>query len=336
MPKQRGNGEGCVQHLGVNNWKITITIATENGKQKRISKQGFMTKNEAIAWGYRQKEKANPTRATIESLWEGYSTSKMLKLSASQQNKLKLAYTRITDIHNTEIKKLKIKQLQDIVDRQTTFYTKREIKVLLSHLYDRAIAEEYVQTNLSHYIELPKLEEKPRQAFTIEEIQTLWKAYNDGNEFVAYILLLIYTGMMPMELLQCKPSMVDLENHIIVGAGAKTTKRKTSPIQLANDIVPVLKAIMRNPKVQEKDLICPYDKCSFYDHYNATLDTIPSIRHLPPYCCRHTTATILSDMGVNANYIREIMRHSNFQTTTRYIHTSDSCLQNVINSIKIK
>ena len=89
-------------------------------------------------------------------------------------------------------------------------------------------------------VELPSSNYREGIPFTDKEVIAIWTSYAQGSAFAAYILLMIYTGMMPVELRRCTVSNIDWTNKLITGVGAKTKKRKETPIVLADAILPVL------------------------------------------------------------------------------------------------
>ena len=331
--KNRGNGQGCAIRVRTNNWKAVAVIGykdKECTKPIRRTKSGFATKAEALAYIPILKREKRKEKMTLAKLYEPWSTSAMLKLSDSQQTKLKYAKKRLEDIWNIDITNLAIEDLQDIVNKKThSFYPARDMKVLLSHLYERACAQQYVQTNLAKYIELPQLEETEQTPFNSDEINAFWKDYSDGNLFTGYILLMIYSGMMPGELLDCKIEMIDFEKQTIFGCGKKTKKRRSTPIIIADVILPVLSQLVASALDSR---LVPHEKQTFYKKYDDTLKRC-GVRKLPPYSCRHTTATVLADIENNVTVIQEIMRHSKFQTTERYIHKDTTPMLNAVNKI---
>ena len=332
--KNRGNGQGTVVRVSPNNYKAIVTVGYKNNdpsKPIRRTKAGFATKAEALEYLPILKREIQRDKYTLNELYEGFSTSAMVKLSASQQDKLKRAKNRLADVWYVDLKQLTIKDLQDCVDKAgTTFYPRKDCKVLLTHLYRRACAEGYVLNNLAEYIELPTHEEEEAEPFTTEEVNRLWQDFYGGNVFTGYILLMIYTGMMPGELFECKKDMVNIEGRMIVGAGLKTKKRKKTPIVLAEIIIPVVEQLM---SYSEGDKFMHHYKTTFYDFYNRTLSRL-GIRPLPPYSCRHTTATALARIESNTEIIKEIMRHSQLQTTQRYIHLATDDIKTAINKLK--
>ncbi len=332
--KNRGNGQGCAIRVRANSYKAIAVIGyrdKECTKPIRRTKSGFKTKAEALAYiPILKHEKPKNEKATLASLYEPWAESALLKLSENQQNRMKIAKKRLEDIWYIDMKQLTIENLQAVVDKQTsTFYPAKDMKTLLSHLYERACAQQYVLTNLSKYIELPQLEETEQIPFNSDEIKSFWEDYSSGNLFTGYILLMIYSGMMPGELFKCKTDMIDWDNQTILGSGLKTKKRRTSPIIVADVILPVLEQLVSS---SPNSRLLPYSKRKFYNFYYDTIKRC-GVRNLPPYSCRHTTATVLADIENNITVIQEIMRHSKFQTTQHYIHKSTAPMLDAVNRI---
>lgn len=331
--KTRGNGQGSAIRVRANSWKAVAVIGyrdNDPSKPIRRTKSGFPTKAAALAYIPILKKERKHEKSTLENLYAAWSTSAMLKLSESQQEKMRIAKNRLADIWHFDIENLTIEDLQEVVNKETsTYYPARDMKVLLSHLYDRACAQQYVQTNLARYIVLPTLEEKEQTPFNREEITAFWEDFGGGNLFTGYILLMIYSGMMPGELLACKTDMIDWKKQTIYGCGKKTKKRRSTPIVIADVILPLLAQLVDSaPDLR----LFPYDKTRFYDLYAETVKRC-CVRPLPPYSCRHTTATVLSDIENNTTVIQEIMRHSKFQTTERYIHKTTAPMLDAVNKI---
>lgn len=204
------------------------------------------------------------------------------------------------------------------------------MKVVLSHLYKMAAAQETVRTNLAQYITLPTLEEAEQTPFSDAEQEALWADYAKGNWWTGYILLMICTGMMPGELMKATKSMVDFENHVITGAGLKTKKRKVVPLVLSSSIEPVLAHLMEQ---SDGDKLIHINKDNFYKIYYETLERC-GCRKLTPYACRHTTATALTLQDIPMPVVQEIMRHSKPSTTQRYIHVGVAPMLEAVNQIQ--
>lgn len=322
---KRNNGMGYVYKRGK-----TYTLAVchyVNGERIRTTKGGFKTIADASAYAVKLQEGFTaPKKETLSSLWGVYSTSAMLKLATSKQGAYKRAFGRMKGIQSKDISNITIKDLQDIVDTIPTYYPAREFKNLASHLFKMAQAEQLIHVNLAEFISLPVLEEKEAEHFTVDEVEKLWNAYRNGESFVGYILLMIYTGMMPAELQALKLDMINLTERRIDGAGKKTARRKSKPIVLPDAIVPVVEELCCQAK---DDKLLPMSRDAFYETFKPTLSRV-GVRPLNAYSCRHTTGTLsIGDITKK----KELMRHASISTTQRYTHASASDALDVANTI---
>lgn len=290
--------------------------------RKRPTKGGFKTRTEALTWANTYNEAVTATSPTLATLWEGYSTGELRKLSKDKVTAYKKARERLEPLMGRKIETLTVKDLQDCVDSAaTSHYTARDCKTVLSKLYQRAMAERKAEVNLAKFIVLPDLEEQEAEPFTETEVTALWKAYDGGNVFIGYILLMIYTGMMPGELVACQRCMIDFEKCEIWGCGKKTAKRKKEiPIVFPSFLTPLLETLMEQPRSREEDdRLLPMDRWTFYDRYHKTLQEL-GVRDLPPYSCRHTYGTEAVKGNNSPEVVRQMLRHATIYMQQRYTH----------------
>lgn len=334
---KRANGTGYVYKRG-KYWYAQVTtsagVEDKGGKRRCLrrtrTKGGFATKTAALL--FIDELRASEVRKvpTLLDLWELYKDNDLPRLSESKQIGYKKARDRLEPIIKRKIDSLTTADLQGVVnENSSSFYTARDMKVLLSHFYKRALADQFVTVNLSQFITLPELEEKESVPFTPQEVSAMWKAYADGEIFLGYLLLMIYTGMMPGELFACKKSMIDFDKCEIYGCGKKTKKRKTSVIIFPEIVKPVLEALCA---WTEGDKLQPQYETEWYDRYHETLKKI-GVRDLPPYSCRHTTGTEAAKLNLTAPVIQKIMRHAKITTSQRYIHLGEADARAGINSL---
>ena len=333
-PRKRPNGAGTVFKRG-KTWtaqvtKYIYTDAQGVKKRKYATKGGFRTKKEGLAYLetlHTTETRKVPTLLDIYQVWE---TNDLPKLSKDKQTAYKKARQRLEPIIGRKIDALTTADLQACVNAQSSsFYTARDMKSLLSHLYKRACADQFVPANLSQYIVLPELDEQEAKPFTSAEVDTMWKAFADGNTFVGYMLLMIYSGMMPGELFACQKKMIDLDKCEIYGCGKKTKTRKEKPIVFADCVRPVVEELIASV---DGDKLQPRYETEWYDQYHKTLRAI-GVRDLPPYSCRHTTGTEAARQNLSASVIQQIMRHAKITTSQRYIHLGTTEAHSGINSI---
>lgn len=327
---RRSNGEGSVYKRG-DTWQAEVIVGkNEEGKPVHRYKGGFKTKREAIEYipTLRESEPQRSSRArTLAYYYESLDKTDLSKLSKSKKKAYHAAWSKMESVHNQPIKAFTVVQLRDLVaDEAPTFYPARDMKTLFSKIFALAIADQQITVNPADYITLPTLNESERQPWSSEELQIIWSAYEAEDRIAAYLLLMIYTGMMPGELNSCTRSMINIEDRRIVGAGLKTDVRKETPIVIAEFLVPVIERILGYTPNEPTQRVLYTDRWSFYDAYH-NFTAKYGIRDLPMYSCRHTTATALA-LGTNVapSIIQKIMRHARFTTTQRYIHpdTSDA------------
>jgi integrase len=331
----RPNGTGSVYRRG-KTWECAVTLGyviDDNGKRRAVrpTKGGFKTKKEAME--YIPTLRNAPVRKVpnLSELYELYKASKKYqKLGASRKEKYDIAWKKLEKLWFCKIDELTTFDLQNAVDSNAdTYYPARDLKDLLSKLYQTAMPDEFVKTNLSDYIELPDLNAKEQKPFHADEIAKLWTDYTGGNWWTGYILLMIYTGMMPGELLDARKAHIDWEGKQIVGAGKKTAKRRESPIVLADMILPVLADLCEHTT---GDKLIRINKDKFYGTYYEVLERA-GCRRLPPYSCRHTAATELALENIPISVIQKIMRHARYSTTEKYIHVSIDPMLEAVNKL---
>lgn len=325
--KHRGNGQGSAYKRG-KTWTLAVTVGRyESGAYKRLRKGGFKTKREALEYAPYLIGDESVAPRTLSYYYESWSKSDAPKLSSSKQTAYKIAWGRLEAVSHLPVRKLTIVQLRDLVAEEApTHYPARDMKSLLSHLFKLAIADQQVTVNMANYITLPDLKESEPEPRTDAELKIIWQAFDEHDVIAAYLLLMIYTGMMPGELCQCTKGMVDFEGRQIRGAGLKTAVRRKTPMVLADIVIPVLERIFTYTADGDDQLILYTDRWSFYAAYH-DFNSKYGIRDLPMYSCRHTTGTALAvGAAVAPSIVQKIMRHSKITTTQKYIHpdTSDA------------
>lgn len=306
-------------------WMAEIVNADGSTSKQKRTKGGFASEETARAYSLQMA--AGGAIVDVQPLrffWAWYEENELENLSKSRRIAARKAWSRIeaAGLSSINVDRLDVDQLQEALDSQcSTYDTGKDFKTLLSHLLGRAVVKKQLQTNLAPALRLPSSNWKETQPFNAGEIDKLWTAYRDGDLFTGYILVMIYSGMMPGELFRCKRAMIDWDRGCIIGCGMKTDLRRTDPIYYPDIIAPVLRELCDNSKSTVDNLL-PMAEDNFRRRFDETLAGL-GIRPLKPYSCRHTTATALADARVEPSTIQKIMRHTNFSTTSKYIHPDD-------------
>lgn len=327
--KSRGNGQGCAFLRG-RTWTACVVVdwiedpddPSKPKKPLRRTKGGFRTKKDALNYcpvllsgGYEK-----PTEAPrLSAYWKLYSEGDMLKISKGKQSAYRTAWKKLKPIHDVRVDAITVDLLRKVVsDTCITYDPAKDCKSLLANLFELAAADRFAVRELPSYIILPEHEEKERIPFNADEQKALWKAYDNGDIRAAVHLLMIYSGLMPGEAQLLKVENIDLENRIIVRSGLKTKIRKRTPVVIADCILPVVEDLIAH--AQPSGYIWKRFEKEWYDNYYAVLEE-NGCRKLPPYSCRHTTATALAvDQNVAPQTIKKIMRWSTTRMLDRYAH----------------
>lgn len=335
---KRGNGQGHVFKRG-NSWYAKVTLYTQaevhpdgskKMKQKCRTRGGFETKKAALA--ALESLRGPQARACPKLLhyWDLYESSKLSKLSKDKQTAYKIARKRLDPLMGRKVDALTVAELQGVVDdKADSYYTARDMKTVVSHLLKLAMADQFISVNLAQFISLPELDEKESEPFTEEEVQALWKSWADGNAFSGYVLLMIYSGMMPGELLTCRVENIDLDACEIRGIGKKTKVRKETPIVFPDLLRPLVEDLIA---LADGGKLLRINKDNFYKKYYEALEAA-GVRKLPPYSCRHTTGTEAAKANLTAPVIQKVMRHAKITTSQRYIHLASGEAHDAVNKL---
>ena len=327
-PKSRGNGQGTAFKRG-QTWTACVVVGwvlpddpTKPKKPIRRTKGGFKLKKDALAYcptllsgGVEKKAEA----PRLSAYWTTYSEGPMQKISKGKQSAYRTAWNKLKNIHDVRVDALTVDLLQKTIDDTChTFDPAKDCKSLLSNLFEIAAAEKFVIRDLPSFITLPEHEPSEPVPFNKEEQKRIWKVYDDGDKRAAVHLLMIYTGMMPGELQLLKVENIDMNNRIIVRSGLKTKIRKRTPVVLADCILPIVEDLIAN--AMPSGYIWKRNEKAWYENYYAVLEKA-ECRKLPPYSCRHTTATALAvDKNIAPQTIKKIMRWSTVKMLDHYAH----------------
>ena len=341
--RTRANGMGTAIKRG-NTWTARVVLRyvpvegafPPRNKAVYRTKGGFKTKREALEYCLTLKQADyRPRQAAPQliSYWDTYASGELEQLSKSKRTAYAGAWKKLAALHYRPVDQITVAELRDAVSAvASTYYTVRDCKTVLSRLFELAGADGWASRDLPSYIVLPPLEEKERQVFTDVEQAALWKLYESGDLRAAIPLLMICTGMMPGEMQALRVEHIDLDGHRITGVGLKTKVRKSSPIYLPNDILPVVEDLIKS--AMPSGYIWPRGADRWYSTYYAALEAA-GCRRLEPYCCRHTTATRLAiSEGIAPQTIKRMMRWSTSKMLDRYAHPDEAAVLEAANTIK--
>lgn len=335
---KRANGLGSVYYDSRRNmWIAQVVVEKTYTKDMKVrfsyKRTSYKTRTDALkAVQSVDATKIEHPDFTLSYYFTTYENGKMASLSADKQKAHKIAYNRLKTLWNVPVKDLTISDLQTVISASCgSYYPAKDVRAVLNAIFVLAAADDRsINPALPSFVKLPKLNETQIEPFTEEEQLKLWYSYESGNQNAAVPLLMIYTGMMPGEMRKLDVSMIDLDKQEIAGAGLKTNERIKKVILLPNDIIPVLFDLMDG----KDNLLFPMSEQKFYGMYYQSLKDAGIERHLTPYSCRHTTATVLAiHENVAPQTLQRVMRWKSTRMMDRYVTPTDQDARNAVNKI---
>lgn len=332
---RRGNGLGTVVKRPTGGWQVTVTLGwyLEDGKKKRrtVSKT-YAKKSDAMAAAITMKNEGRPQAGeTLEQLHSLYLAGKdYAALSDSQKDKLGYAWKRWEPLRFRSIADITVDELQRTVDSAvSTYYPARDMKVIVSHLYQLAIRRELLTTNKAEYIELPDQPKAKREVWTEDEVAAMWADYEAGHRFTGYLLIMCYCGMRRGEIVRQELSRIDLDRHVMIG-GIKSEAGTDREIPIADRVMPIVRLFYDG----HKERLCEIYENEWYRQYWEAVERI-GLRKLPPQTCRHYYFSQLTAAGVQAGIITETGGHASYMTTMKnYVRISLDDKLAAVNKIK--
>lgn len=254
-----------------------------------------------------------PTFAELYEKWKEYKKSFKTKLADSTWKNYGIAFEHLAPLHSVKIINIKVNDLQDCLNKynhksKSTIGCMRSV---LKGVYSYAVMNEYVEQDLTQFLtyEYTKPSTSSHTRFSNEEISILWKNLYVINN-VDIVLIYIYTGMRPSELLEVLTENVHIKEKYMVG-GLKTENGYDRLIPLCDKILPL---IQNRYDPNRKYLINnKYGNHYTYGTYqNGNWNTVMrklGFKHAP-HDCRYTFASLADNVKMNTVCLKIIMGHS--------------------------
>ncbi len=257
-----------------------------------------------------------------------------IQMSESNKKAYKSAFKNCQSLHKIRINDLKTSNVQEAIDECKLGYaSKRYIKLLASKL-NKYCKVQLDMNNIRDFamgLILGNYEKSNIHIpFSHQEIVILWQ--NLTLEYIDSIIVSIYTGVRPSELLKIELDKINIDEKYFI-EGIKTKAGIDRPIPIHKDIEPIIRKKLETNKkyLFEKD-----GKKINYRYY---LDKFKEILkkllmdHLP-HDGRHTLATEFDNINANEVCVKIILGHKIDDITKGvYTHKLISQLVETINQI---
>lgn len=356
------NGYGGISELGGNRrnpFRVRITTGWEYNEKTGKYKQKFST------LGYFPTRKAamialakynespydiDSSKITFGDVYEKWYSSISANISQSQLWQISAAYKKFSGLSGIKMVDIRKKHLQQVFDENSNISVsaQTQMKSMLNKIYKYCLEYEIVQKDYAKFVTMTASAKKEsiHKNFTDEELQTLWDNVNLGIPLaynrkdirdiypVDIILILIYTGMRPGEVLQIENANINLEERYMIG-GFKTDAGTDRIIPIHDDIFPLVEKRYKEggkwfikyksddpPKLQQFRVF-------FFDPVMDKLNMV----HLP-HDGRHTFATYANKSEANPIMVKRIMGHRIEDITQNvYTHVSPEEIVEAVNKI---
>lgn len=348
------NGLGSVHKIGDGKsrrkpWRARVPAHVEfdevNGKatQKYITIGYYETEIEAIEalMEYRKNpytlEAATCTFADIFEMWK---EKKYPELSDSGRKVYNGAYKHSAPLYDMKMRDIRSIHMEQIMQNVKGGYQlQSKMKILWGQLFKYAMEHDLVQKNYAEFVKTrDKDEGTKRTDISKEAREKIWEAIDHGDHDAELVMIYIYTGMRPSELLEVLKENVDLENRIMVG-GLKTEAGKDRRIPLHHCILPFMERLMQTEgeylimqEGKKKPKKLPYP--TYLDKVWNPLTERLGLTQYTPHYTRHTCATMLREANVEEDLRKLILGHKNADITNRYTHHPDSMLIEAIDKVQ--
>lgn len=335
------NGYGTVYKLSGRRRKPWVARKTkgwaldgEKAKQEYITIGYYATRTEALnaLANYNQNPyDINASNITFAEVYEKWSEQRFEGITESACKQWANAYRHCAPLHDMRFKDIRTSHLEGVLsDANVGSPTKQKMKMLYGQLYRFAIKHEITDKNYAELCDNIKSDGRKYEhsAYTDDEINLLWN--NLDCPYVDLILIGIYSGWRPKELITLKTSDIDLEAGVMHG-GMKTAAGKNRIVPIHPKIRPLIEKHF-NPDY-ELLFTDEYGKILTYARYNYRFTKINNKFDMShsPHDTRHTFITLGKHYGMDEYILKIIVGHAiNDITEKVYTHrTTDELIEEI-------
>ena len=260
-----------------------------------------------------QKYTDIPTFAELFYKWKKYRNSLKNAPAESSWKNYHIAFDMFAPIHDKKVISIRVQDLQDCITAQSnkSKTTIGNMRAVVRGMWNYAMMNEYVEKDITKFLvfEFTQSSTPIHTRFSDKEIQALWDALGIVNN-VDIILIYIYTGVRPAELLEIRSKDVHLDEKYMIG-GMKTEAGKNRIIPLHDAILPFIKQHLD----QNREYLITNKYGNHYTravYHNSNWNTVMKRMNMnhAPHDTRYTFASLADQMQMNEICKKIIMGHS--------------------------
>lgn len=259
------------------------------------------------------KYSESPTFAEMYEKWKRHKNSLKNKPGASTWKNYNIAFNFFSSLHDKKFITIRAQDLQECISAKSSKSrsTVGNMRAVVRGMWGYAVANEYVDTDITQHLifEHTDSDTPIHTRFTDNEITLLWDSLWTINN-VDIILIYIYTGCRPVELLDIKSEDVHLKERYMIG-GVKTEAGKNRIIPIHKSIVPLVEYRLS----QNREYLITNKYGNHYTravYHNSNWNTCMQKLNLnhAPHDCRYTFAALADNAGMNITCKKLIMGHA--------------------------
>ncbi|WP_371655528.1 MULTISPECIES: tyrosine-type recombinase/integrase [unclassified Streptomyces] len=339
MARRNANGEGSIYRRRDGRWVGSTYVQTTSGNAKRVyvygatrgEVHGKLTELKARdARGIPTADKSWKLGAYLD-YWLAEVVKPNLRLSTYERYESGVRLYLKPGLGANMLTRLSVPIVQTFMnERLAAGMSVRSVQILreiLRSALTRAHEEELVSRNVARFVKLKQRERDDIQPWTVEEAKRFLEAARADPLYPMFVLLVLY-GLRRGEVLGLRWQDVDFEGSVLrirqqvqrVGGalqqGPVKTKAGRRDLPLLNLACEVLKT-----REHSRDRLAfttrtgqPIEPRNFVRSFQRICERY-EIRRITVHQVRHTTATLLKDLGVPARDAQLILGHSDISIT---------------------
>jgi integrase len=322
-------------------WARLPAYYDEKGKRHRPSAGTYKTYGEAYQ-ALKRGQSRDKINTTLYQCYKKYTEGKKYeKLSQNTKEEYDRNVLKFKPLIYKPIKLITYQDLQDKMDeliedgyevqkggetitKQYKPSTLRKINAAITAAYDVAINDGILEVNYGHRLtRITKEKAYKFPSLDLEFVDELKKKL-DNNSILDYnlrhdvmrLLVNIYTGLRPGEMVKLKKENINFEGGYIEGVGIKTEAGRARKVPILPTIKPYLEELL---SISDYVLGKKYSTGKYRDTFFYPL--MEKLNYKKPYVvysCRHTFADILSIHKIDKEVIKQIMGHTSYSTTSDF------------------
>jgi integrase len=363
MPRTRANGDGGIIQRKDGRYEIRITI---DGKRRTVGYSRSKTEANAIRkQAIRDRDegrlvaRSSQTLAQFLKHWlEDVKRPNLAKSSfRNYDNHCARFVPIIGAIPLGKLTSQDIRSCYTTLDKKYSRKTIANLHTMLKEALQYAEDEELILKSPARKIRTPRLERRPFNVFSLDEVQRIIRETKD-DPFHALWVLYLTTGMrrgealgLTWERVHSDYVLIEQTAKQIPGGGLELGPTKTAESRRRVDIPPSASMALEEHRQRQRaqsgrivsrdmpNLVFPNQTGGILGaqvsrFWKRTLMGL-GIPHHTIHDCRHTFATLLSEKGAHMQHLQGALGHADAETTMKnYLHLSPTSRRQVASQIE--